>query len=451
MNTDSSKDIWSASHQLREEVKWYSEHLEERIKHFVQTLSDSHTRYLSGLEARLIFWLGAIAIVLCAFAGAFGVRDGLLVGALVVAILVITRVHLWTWLTWRQMNRVDRFRERFLELLDSINDVRWQTRPNETVAEDKAFLEKYKDMILFPSAVSDVRSAQVPWDSDVAHTVILYLEYRRSRHLHSWPDPSDHNSDTARQCALCTTADRVRKHIDGAISAYEAAIASARQELAAQIDKTSANGALDATAFLDDYSKLKAFYYVPEDLANEDEKLQAWLNSLCEKQRWTFDDADRVRELCRVRARGESHWLEPSEQEDRFDQFAGKLTQEMKNAATRCGLAGTWNWYDTAKQRQALNERSVRTIRRILGRHNPEAMFLELDEGPGLLLLDVWSDQNILLPGLERYGYDPKLVAKECKKAKQLMLKQRDESDRELSKEFQAMAALVRTQKRARH
>lgn len=251
-----------------------------------------------------------------------------------------------------------------------------------------------------------------------------------------WADP---------ECKLCMTADHVRKHIDGAISAYEAAVASARQELTTQIDNAAPGGALDAKAFLDEYSKRKTFYYVPEDLADQDEKLLVWLNSLCDRQRWTFEDADKVRELCRIRAKGKSHWLESYEQENRFDHLVGKLTQEMKNAANRCGLAEIWDWYDSAKQR--LNEGEIKKVRRILGRHNPEAMFRELEEEFGGPLMGTIISHR--LPGITKWGYDPKFVDKTVKTATKLISREgEDEFDRELHRELRTMQALVRRERR---
>ena len=45
----------------------------------------------------------------------------------------------------------------------------------------------------------------------------------------------------------------------------------------------NAEGAVNAKEFLDDFRKRRGLYYVPEDLAERDEELLAWLNSLCDK------------------------------------------------------------------------------------------------------------------------------------------------------------------------
>jgi len=442
------KSFAATRHEVHEQVKWHSEQQEEQTKSFLQALADSHRRYLSSLEARLILWLGIIAIIVSASAGLFGIRDGLVVGAIIVGLVVIGRVYLWKWLLRKRINRLDRFRNRFRKLLENVDDVRWQTGSAETRATDKAFLEKYKDSILSPSTVSDFGGDGIPSDSDLAHIETLYAEYGPTwRHLHPWPDPNDPNSNTKLKCELCMGADRVRKHIDGAISAYEAAIASARQLLVSRIDKANPDGAVDAKVFLDEYSKHKGMYYVPEDLANEDVTLLARLNSLCDKQRWTFAETDKVRELCRLRAKGESHWLESYEQNDRFDDVVGKLRQEMKSAASRCGLADTWDWYDTAKERLALTEGVIKVVRRILGRHSPAAMFRELQEefGP---FEDIASANR--LPGITNWGYDRKFVVKERKAATRLISKERDKYDRERDRELRAMQAFVRTEHRAR-
>jgi len=413
----------------------------------LQAASDSQRRYWQGVESRLVFWLAVIALTVVLCAGAFGLKDGLVIGAVLAGFVVVGRAYLWTWFMRKRMNRVDKFRKRFRKLLDSVNDIRWQTRPEEMVAEDKAFLEEYKNTVLFPSTIPGIGNG-VPSDRDLAHIETLYLEYGPSwRHVHPWPDPNDPNSNTKLKCELCMTADRVRKHIEGAISSYEAAIASARQELAARIDNANADGALDAKAFFDEFSKRKAFYYVPEDLAEGNEKLLGWLNSLCDKQRWTFDEADKVRELCRTRAKGESHWLEPYEQEGRFDQLVGKLTQGMKSAATTCGLPDTWDWYDSAKQRLALNEGVINDVRRILGRHSPTAMFRELEEEFGGASMDTLH--SVRFPGITNYGYDPQFVTKERKLAAKLLSRERDKYDREIDGQLRAVKAFLRAETRA--
>ncbi len=438
-------DIGDVTQGPGEEIKYYSSQQEDRTKRFLQAASDWQRRYLQGVEARLIFWLGVIAIIVAASSGMFGLSDGLLIGAVLVALVVAGRTYFWTRLIRKRMDHVDRFRQRFRELLDSVNDIRWQTQPEETVREDKAFLEKYTDSILFPSTVSDARSAEVPSDRELAHIETLYLEYRSWRHLHSWPDPNDPNSNTRLKCELCMAADRVKKNIEGAISAYEAAITSARQEFVARIDGANPEGALDANTFLDEYSKRRALYYVPEDLADQDEKLLAWLNSLCDKQCWTFEDADKIRDLCKIRAKGQSHWLESYEQRDRFDHLVLKMTQEMTNAANRFGLADTWDWYDSAKHKLSVNDAAIKHIRRILQRSNPGAMFRELEE-------ESWHKPwwgDVILPGLTKWGYDGGLLAKECRKARHRMLKERDEADRLRDGQLRAVQAFLRTERRA--
>jgi len=439
-----SKLFHATRHEVHEEVKYYSEQQELQAKNFLQTVVDSHKSYLSVVESRLIFWLGIIAIIVAASAGVFGVRDGLVVGAIVVGSVVVGRVYLSTWLMRKRINRLDRFRKRFRELLDSVNDIRWQTRSEEMVAEDKAFLEKYKDSILFPSVIPYERRKGICQDAEFEHIRTLYLEYCYPGHLHPWPDPNDPNSNTKLKCELCTTADRVRKHIEGAISAYESAIESERQKLVAQIDSINAEGAVNAKDFLDDYRKHRGLYYVPEDLAKQDEKLLAWLNSLCDKQYWTFEDADKVRELCRIRENEVSAWGGPWEQTNSFELIFDKLTREMKSAATRCGPADTWDWYDSARDRLATSGGAVADIRRIIGRHEPKAMFRELEEGGQFM------DITIRLPGITNWGYDPKLVARERKKARTLISKERDEYDRELDREFQAARDFVSAERRER-
>lgn len=440
MVPDSDKDscsnantphIGDVAQGFREEIKYYHLELREQIKSSLQAVADSQRRYWSGVESRLILWVAIIAVILAASGGLLGLTDGLVVGAVVVGLAVAGRVYLRGSFVRKQMNRVDSFRERFRDLLDTVNV--------GIVAEDKAFLEEYKDRVLFPGTVSGAGNNGTPSGRNLAHVEILYLEYCSLRHLHPWPDPNDPNSNTELNCGLCMAADRVRKNIEGAISAYEAAIASARHKLAAQIDDADPDGALDAKSFLDEYSKRRPVYYVPEDLALQDEKLLGWLNSLCARQHWTFEDADKLRALCRFRAKETKSY----DEKDRFEHLGSKLTQEMKSAAARCGLQDTWDWYDSASNRLAASDGTIARIRRIVGRHSAVAMFLELKEQFEEPFLGI-ADQ---LPGITKWGYDPKLVAKERRIAAKLIAKDRDKYDRERERELRAMEACIRAER----
>jgi len=71
-------------------------------------------------------------------------------------------------------------------------------------------------------------------------------------------------------------------------------------------------------------------------------------------------------------------------------------------------------------------------------------MFRELEEGGQFM------DITIRLPGITNWGYDPKLVARERKKARTLISKERDEYDRELDREFQAARDFVSAERRER-
>jgi hypothetical protein len=442
--SQSSEFVGDITQGFREEIKYYTAQQEEQIKDSLQTVADSQRRYWRGLESRLILWLGVTVIIVVASAGVFGLSDGLVIGAVLLGMVIAGRVYLWTWFVRKRVNRLDMFRKRFRELLDSVNDIRWQTRPEEMVAEDKAFLEKYKDSILFPSVISYDGRERIWPDQDLGHAETLYEEYRSFKHVHPWPNPNDPNSNAALKCELCIAAGRVRKHIEGALSALESHLESQHQKLIKDIDNSNPGGAANTTDFLDDFRERKGFYYVPEDLANHDEKLLAWLNSLGDKQSWTFEDADKVRELCRIREKGECDWLEEYEQKHRFDLIVDKLTRVMKDAAMRSGLTDTWDWFDSARDWLAEHERVIAVIRRILGRRNPEAMFRELEEEERFVGI------AFRLPGITKWGYDPKLVAKERRTARKLATKERDGYDRERSRELHAMQAFLQAERHER-
>jgi len=417
-----------------EQAEFYGASQEEQFRRCLQGVADTQKRYLNALESRLIFWVALIAFVVGASTGLLGLGNGLIVGVILVAFVAVGRTYFWTWLVRKRTSRVDEFRKRFCHLLDSINDVRWQTRPRKVVAEDKAFLEEHTNAILFPSTLSRLEIESIPSDRDLEHVSILYTEYCGLGHGHL-------GANTELNCALCTKAHDLRKHVEGALSNYEKAVASARQVLAADFDSANADGMLDAETFVNEYRKRKAMYHVPEDLANGDEKVIAWLESLCDRQRWTFDEADKVRELCRARAKEEEDSIEPSTVSKRlFD----TLTQEMKTSATRLGLTDMWGWYDSATNNLAEYGAVIGLIRRVVGRHSPVAMFRELEEQFRRPFLDILNR----LPGITKWGYDPIFVAKERKNAAKLIWKERDAYDRECDRELHAVQSLLAAKRR---
>lgn len=92
-------DVGDVTQGLREEIKYYSAQQEEQTKSLLQAASDSQRKYWQGVESRLIFWLGVIALVIVACAGGLGLKDGLVIGAVLVGFVVVGRAYLWPWFT----------------------------------------------------------------------------------------------------------------------------------------------------------------------------------------------------------------------------------------------------------------------------------------------------------------------------------------------------------------
>lgn len=437
-----SKLFCATRGEVRDQVKYYSEKQEEQAKSFTQAMADSHVRYLSALEARLIFWLGTVIMIPLMSVALFGITDGFGPAAIGIGLAVMGRVC-WWWFLRKRTNRLDSFRKRFRELLESVDDIRWETRSEETRAKDKAFLEKYKDSILFPSGIPYERRERIWPHGDLGHIETLYLEYCYPGHLHPWPDPRDANSNTKLKCELCMTADRVQKHIEGALSAFESYLESKRQELITRIDGFNAGSATsEFRQWLPLWVRVRECSAVDQKPA--DDGLYALLESLRDKDCWTFDQADKVREFCRKGKEWSSRFDDPVDAVKLRDLSAhifDKFSREMEAAASRCGLADTWDWYNSARDRLARSGGVFAEIRRIISRHEPKAMFRELEEQS--------VDITVRLPGITQWGYDPKLVAKERKKARRLISKERDSYDRDLNREFQAMQAFVRGERRA--
>jgi hypothetical protein len=133
---------------------------EWEVKAFVQNAAEFQSHDLKSSERRLIFWCGAIATIALASAG-------LWIGVIGVAALVIGRCYWLIWYVERWISRVNRFRRRFRKLLD---------REYEMSPEDKEFLQKHTDSILFPLAVATQGRAAIT-QSDLEHIEVLYLEF----------------------------------------------------------------------------------------------------------------------------------------------------------------------------------------------------------------------------------------------------------------------------------
>src|ERR1700730_10677094 len=128
-----------------------------QMKAFLQNSAGSHNKDLKAMETGGIVWCGLNATIALDSAG-------LRIGVISVGALVIGRCYLWRWYVERQDSRVNCFRSRVRELLKR----EYEMRP-----EDKEFLRKYADSILFPLAVP-TQSRQAVTQNGLEHVEVLY-------------------------------------------------------------------------------------------------------------------------------------------------------------------------------------------------------------------------------------------------------------------------------------
>jgi len=163
--------------------------------------------------------------------------------------------------------------------------------------------------------------------------------------------------------------------------------------------------------------------------------------SLRDRESWTFDEADMVRELCRERKKIDL--ADDSTLRTLSPQIFDKLSIGIETAAKRCAQADAWARYNGARGWLADSAAAIAAIRRVIGRHNPEAMFRELaEQSSSYGYFRAFCVIGKVLPGITNWGYDPKLVDKECTIAWKYISKKRDNKyERERDRELQAMWA----------
>jgi len=280
---------------------------------------------------------------------------------------------------------------------------------------------------------------------DLEHVETLYREYCTPLGLFCGHEISQP------KCLRCA-ARRVREHIEGALSKFEAAMASARQTLVTRIDGGTPEGAVLTREFLEDFCK----WWAPTDTGTEMRTLLEWLR---DKVRWTFNQADKVLETCRA-DESVQRVLSLKSTEPHYESVESawkvydKLSCEMKGAAVRCGLEETWKFYDSARD-WFLGEGkgfhvgmryALQYIRRATGRRNPGAMFRELCYQDGSLRLEVSE-----LESLKAYGFDRAMVERELSGAKKIMARERDEWEWTFERELAVARAFALKERAVSH
>ncbi len=296
-------------------------------KDLVQHALEVGDRRLKGTKNSLVLYMSALAIIALASAGIW-------VG--VAGVALVLALSRWRARSARKRaSHFKRFRIKFRELLAGHH-------VSDLLPEDEAFLREHEDSVLFPLAVpKDSRQSVGP--VDLERIEALYSEYCGRGHLHSLPEED---------CKLCRVAKRVREQVGGAIGKFDAAVESARQTLTMSIDGSTPQGAVRVKDFLGIYQSWERWHH--------SEPEASWLKSLCDKECWTFAEADRVRELCRD-----------------SNQLLHDLTCAMEDAAARFGLGEKWGWYGRARSHFRADV-WLAEVRRAIGRRSPDAMFFEI-------------------------------------------------------------------------
>lgn len=377
--------------ELSEQQKRQQDDAKNAVQHATEILM----RHRVETQRAQFRWLCLVALAALASAG-------LWVGVGGVALIMI----LVYWLNrsiWRFAFRLERFRRGYRELLEHADDFRDSL---EMVAEDKEFLRKYEDSILYPLAIPEHKREAVS-PRDLYHVETLRREYEGSPgSAHGAVFRFSPSEEHLQKCKLCAAGQRVRDHINSALSKFETALESARQKLITQIDSESPQGAVYAKGILEHYRIL------------DDDPL---LKTLRDKELWTFDEANKMRDLLR------SGGARDMEEDWRARTIRNKLTAEMKGASSKSGLEETWAFYDEAMDWM---QGRVSTMRRIITRRNPEAIFRLLWESQYGWLLE--------LKKLQAFGYDSDIVDKELTAAKKLVRKDTGKWGKVFDKDLEA-------------
>jgi hypothetical protein len=436
-----SEDSWVASQRKEYEedpFKW----LDERFRHvnrwterqaewqtnqakeFAENVAQSLTVSLEYTRGSLVLWLGLIACVALASAG-------LWIGVGGVALVVIGfwyRGLLWV----KTLERYDRFRnDYFRKLLEAAEGGRYgEGSAEKMLEEDKQFVLKCRDSILYPHVVPAARRKTV-YQYDLERIETLYREYCSMPHLHRvelpYSDPNCYR-DADLKCELCRPRRRVQEHVEGVVSKFEGDVESARRTLIARIDEHNSIAAIDAKDFLEQYREWERRRnpYLSDEWVPEPELLASLLKRLRDKENWTFAEAVEVHELCR-KERGERQAI--TDDEKRAAQLSAVLTNQIEAAAKRFEVGKVWQFYDEGKQWlwggtgssfEIATRHVLNNLRRAFQRSHPETTFGELVTSNGMHSSGIFQ-----LEWLKNYGFDKGMVEKELESGWKVVQKER--------------------------
>jgi hypothetical protein len=422
MPQQTENDPWgSLRADLSEHFTFYSKRHEEQAKNFLQDLSDYQQRSIEAMETRLTIWLGFIVVIPCGCVALVGLRAGLALAAVVVTTLTLAHV-LWRLQFLRKRgDHLHGFRERFRRRVDQ-HDLTW----HDMHEDDRIFLGKCRDTILWPSVVAYERrpNAERLDTDDLEHVETILAEYGDGHHLCL---PKE-------KCELCSAADRVRQHVNAALSTLESDVQSARQKLVGQCGPVNPEIAADTRfqGWMNWISYDPAITVRKQQGGNVDELLQ----TVYKNSSWNFDEADRLREI----ARGGKGREAPDYSDFQMTEFSSEifddLSRRMEAAADAAGVADLWGWYN-APQTGVRDSGMVARVRRAVGRLHADALFRELEE------LSRNTAYAHFFSQLANWGYDRGFVQEQRKISREFLAKDRNVWDRERRKQLRAAQAFI--------
>jgi hypothetical protein len=410
------------------ESEWSADWRFNQTKEFLQNAAESVVVALEGAVIRASLWLGFIAAVALASARLW------LGAGIVIVILAWKRYR--TLQAARALWRFNYFRKHsFGELLKIAEG-------HEMLEGDKNFVLKCKDSLLYGAVVAENRREKVG-SSELQGIYTLYREYCSGlAHLHTYPlaDYADLDEQLERlkagqmddseraelsaelnrrqavdakaqleaklKCPLCAAVHRIREHVEGVLSKFEADVETARQRLIARIDGGD-TPAVAATEFLKQYRKWEESRKPTQGPLFE---------TLRSQDNWTFEAADKVRELCRAEELGQGY----IDDRERTCRLFDVLTAAMESAAAHCGVEDIWKMYNANKNllcgRAFSDSLPVGNIRQALARHNPETTIRQLTYPHEWLSYE--------LQRLKSFGFDAELARRELRAAQKFVRKE---------------------------
>jgi hypothetical protein len=380
----------------------------EQTRDHIENAAESVTRKLMRTHDSLILWMGLMATVALASAGLW-----IGVGGLGLVLVWVWRASLSR---EKRLWRFDYFRDVYFHELVKYAEFGIGLHGKMLECERKE-IQKWENGILFPLTTRTVGP------QDLERIEILYREYCGFTHVDA----------VYEGCGLCAARAHLREHIKGVISKFESQTGFARADLISRIDGRDSDAEIHVTNFLEKYRNWERGRS-PDSWGTalrraESESRKRMLETLRNKENWTFEEGDTVRELCRIEKGYDGDDTSLSGEFVSAEVF-DVLTREMEAAAKRCGFEEAWEFYNANRNWlwdwwEGGVKRPFPSLRQVLERGNPETTFRELVHIDGSL------KSEFLNWNLKSYGFDREMCEMKLKAGWKLVRKNIRERKRE--------------------